>query len=407
MRRSLARVSARRLPKLMFVAGETSGDHHAAAVLRALGKRARCFGLGGPAMQGAGMRLDMDLAGRSVIGFVEVLRHAFYFRKAFALGRRLLAQERPDLLVLVDYPGFNLRLAVHAKALGIPVAYYISPQVWAWKRGRVKTMARILRKMLVIFPFEKPIYDQAGLACALVGHPLSDAIPANLLRGRESDRPPAELSKLRAPFPWAGKDGVVGLLPGSREQEVAWLLPVMLSAAALLAREKPRLRFVVLKPPAAPLAWYDGVLRANAVGLNVELFEGKDQAQAYRARAGFDAALVASGTATLETALLGTPFCILYRVNALTYAIGRRLVKIHSIGLANVVAGKRVVPEFLQGDLKPDVIAETLGRFLDEPLARREQRRALLPGLKSLGGPGVAKRVAKELLELAKEAHAA
>src|SRR5665213_190712 len=125
MRRSLARVSARRLPKLMFVAGETSGDHHAAAVLRALGKRARCFGLGGPAMQGAGMRLDMDLAGRSVIGFVEVLRHAFYFRKAFALGRRLLAQERPDLLVLVDYPGFNLRLAVHAKALGIPVAYYI------------------------------------------------------------------------------------------------------------------------------------------------------------------------------------------------------------------------------------------------------------------------------------------
>ena len=154
--RSAALPKPKRRPRLMFVAGETSGDHHAAALIKALGGRADCFGLGGPAMRAAGMRLDMDLASRSVIGFVEVLRHFFYFRRAFALGRRLLAEEKPALLVLVDYPGFNLRLAAHAHALGIPVAYYISPQVWAWKRGRVKTMAKILRKMLVIFPFEKP-----------------------------------------------------------------------------------------------------------------------------------------------------------------------------------------------------------------------------------------------------------
>jgi lipid-A-disaccharide synthase len=396
----------KRAPKLMFVAGETSGDHHAAAVIQALGSRAGCFGLGGPAMAEAGLRLDMDLAGRSVIGFVEVLRHIFYFRRAFALARRLLVEEKPDLLVLVDYPGFNLRLAAIAKALDVPVVYYISPQVWAWKRGRVKTMARTLRKMLVVFPFEKPIYEQGGLDCVLVGHPLLDAIPKALLGRRLEDRRPAARLKLRAPFAWKGPAKVVGLLPGSREQEVAWLLGVMLRSAVLLAKARPGLRFVVVKPAAAPAQWYEEVEKARAQGLRVELFEGKSQAEAYTARAGFDAALVASGTATLETALLGTPFCILYRLNALTYAIGRRLVKIHSIGLANVVAGRRVVPEFLQEGLKPAAIAGALGGLLDDPEARREQRHGLRPGLLSLGGPGVARRVAGELLALAKEAHA-
>jgi lipid-A-disaccharide synthase len=396
----------RRVPRLMFVAGETSGDHHAAAVVKTLGAKAQCFGLGGPAMREAGMRLDLDLASRSVIGFVEVLRHFFYFQRAFALGRRLLAEEKPDLLVLVDYPGFNLRLAAHAKALGVPVVYYISPQVWAWKRGRVKTMAGILRKMLVIFPFEKPIYDRAGLDCSLVGHPLLDAMAPELLVRTAGDRPGAEVLKLRARFPWKGKGPVIGLLPGSREQEVAWLLGPMLQTAQLLVKTGPGPRFVVVKPPAAPAAWYAEVLEAKAGGLDVQLFEGRDQDEAYQARASFDAALVASGTATLETALLGTPFCILYRLNALTYAIGKRFVKIHSIGLANVVAGRRVVPEFLQ-DLKPEAMALELGRLLDDPSARREQREGLLPGLRSLGQPGVAGRAAKEILALAKEAHAA
>jgi lipid-A-disaccharide synthase len=350
----------------------------------------------------------MDLAGRSVIGYVEVLRHFFYFRRAFALGRNLLALERPDLLVLVDYPGFNLRLAAHAKALGVPVVYYISPQVWAWKRGRVRTMAKILRKMLVVFPFEKPIYDQAGLDCALVGHPLLDAIPPALLVRSGADRPKAEVLKLRAAFRWKGQGQVVGLLPGSREQEVAWLLGAMLETAVLLAKDRPGLRFVVVKPPAAPAAWYHEVSKARASGLAVDLFEGKDQAEAYTARAGFDAALVASGTATLETALLGTAFCILYRLNALTYPIAKYYVKkhLHSIGLPNVVAGRRVVPEFMQV-LKPEAMAAELGRLLDDPAARREQREGLLPGLRSLGKPGVARRAAKEVLALSKEAHAA
>ncbi len=384
-------------PRLMFVAGETSGDHHAAAVIRALKGRADCYGLGGPAMLEAGLRLDMDLASRSVIGFVEVLRHALYFRRAFRLAERLLREERPDLLVLVDYPGFNLRLAAKAKAQGIPVAYYISPQVWAWKRGRVKTMARLLRKMLVTFPFEKPIYDEGGLDCSLVGNPLLDAIP-QALQHRGLGEP--DTAARRKALGWKAKGPVIGLLPGSREQEVRWLLPVMLETARRLT--VPGRRFVVVKPPAAPAGWYEGARRAG-----VEVFEGRDEAHAYRARAAFDLALVASGTATLETALLGTPFCILYRVHPLTYAIGKRLVKIHSIGLANVVAGKRVVPEFLQHELDPAAIAATAEGLLTDPAQRRAQRQGLAAGLRSLGKPGVARRVAGELLTLARERRAA
>ena len=384
----------------MFVAGETSGDHHAAAVVAALGKKARCFGLGGPAMRDAGLRLDLDLASRSVIGFVEVLRHALYFRRAFKLAQRLLAEERPDLLVLVDYPGFNLRLAKKAHALGIPVAYYISPQVWAWKRGRVKTMARLLRKMLVTFPFEKAIYDQAGLDCSNVGNPLLDSIPAGLLWRGPGDVPAARQGKLRRRLGWKGKGPWIGLLPGSREQEVRWLLPVMLDAARRLAASDPRRRFVVVKPPAAPAQWYLPLEAARQAGLKVELYVGATQEQAYTARAAMDAALVASGTATLETALLGTPFCILYRVNPLTFAIGKRLVKIHSIGLANVVAGRRVVPEFLQDELDAAKVAQTVEALLGSAPQRRAQRAGLAKGLAGLGTPGVAKRVAGELLTL-------
>ena len=395
--------------RLMFVAGETSGDHHAAAAiaaLRAADPQVQCFGLGGPAMQAAGMRLDLDLASRSVIGFIEVLKHFSYFRHAFALAESLLREQKPDLLVLVDYPGFNLRLAKKAKALGIPVAYYISPQVWAWKRGRVKTMARLLRKMLVTFPFEKALYQEAGLDCALVGNPLLDAIPAELLWKRAEDPDDARQRSLRAEAGLSPEGPLVGLLPGSREQEVKWLLPVMLQAAELAAILRPDWRFVVVKLPAAPPQWYQAVKEARDRGLAVTLFESGDNAKAYALRAACDTALVASGTATLETALLGVPFAILYRVHPLTYFIGKRLVKIHSIGLANVVAGRRVVPEFLQEGLDPVAISAEMLALASQPQRRQDQRQGLAEGLAGLGQPGVAGRVAQELLGLAQESRA-
>lgn len=394
---------SRRRPRLMFVAGETSGDHHAAAVLRALGGRVDCFGLGGPEMRRAGLRLHLDLASRSVIGFIEVLRHAPYFFRAFRLACRLLREEKPDLLVLVDYPGFNLRLAARAHALGVPVVYYISPQIWAWKPGRAKRMARFLRRMLVLFSFEKPLYDAVGLDCVHVGHPLLDAIPPHLRRQDGSEPSPSRRAAWRRALGWKGSGPWIGLLPGSRRQEVAWLLPVMLETARRLADGDPDRRFVVVKPPSAPEAWYEPVAAARRAGLPVRLFESPKAALAYQARAALDFALVASGTATLETALLGTPFCILYRVHPLTYAIGKRLVKIHSIGLANVVAGRRVVPEFLQAGLDAEAIAATAEGLISDPRRRLEQRRGLAPGLRRLGRPGVAKRVAAQLLALVRE----
>jgi lipid-A-disaccharide synthase len=239
-----------------------------------------------------------------------------------------------------------------------------------------------------------------------VGNPLLDAIPARLLWRGPGDAPAARQARLRAGLGWKGKGPWVGLLPGSREQEVRWLLPVMLEAAQRLAAADPRRRFVVVKPPSAPAHWYEPLQAAQRQGLPVQLFEGRDQDHAYTARAALDAAMVASGTATLETALLGTPFSILYRVNALTFAIGKRLVRIHSIGLANVVAGRRVVPEFLQDELDAAKVAEAMEGFLGAASARRAQRQGLAKGLAGLGRPGVAKRVAGELLSLAGGAHA-
>jgi lipid-A-disaccharide synthase len=373
----------------MLVAGEASGDHHAAALIREIRRqspKAQCFGLGGLEMQAAGMDLKLNLASHGVIGFVEVLKHFAFFRQAFNLALSLLGNERPDLLILVDYPGFNLRLAKKAHSAGIKVCYYISPQVWAWKAGRVPMMARILNKILVTFPFEKPIYDAAGLDCAFVGNPLVELV-----------KPSVQREAFRKKAGW-GKEKIIGLLPGSREQEVRWLLPVMLKSAEKISRVFPESRFVIIKAPQLGVQIYqEGMIGA---GPNTLLYEGKDSGQAYAARAACDFAMVASGTATLETALLHVPFVILYRVHPISYFIGKFLVKIHSIGLANVVAGRRIVPEFLQGDLDPGRIAETCLDFLNNPSLTKAQLDDLTPSLKGLGKPGVAKRAAREALAL-------
>lgn len=393
--------------KLMISAGDLSGDHHAAAVLRALRKRApglRAFGLGGPALRAAGLRLDVDLVSRSVIGLVEVLKGIFFYRAALKEAERLAREEKPDLVLLVDSSGFNLRLAERLR--GQALVYYICPQVWASRPGRLKLMARTLRKALFTFPFEAPLYRQAGIAGRFVGNPLLDALPPTLVHRREADPSPPRQRRLRKQSGFPATGPLLGLLPGSRQQEVRSLLPVMLRSAEKVAARLPGLACVVIKTPSAPAELYAPVAAARARGLNVRLFESADAAKAYAARAACDAALVASGTATLETALLGVPFSILYKVNPLTFAIAKRLVTLKFIGLANVVAGKRVVPEFLQGDLDPEAIAAEALAQLTQPARRRAQRRGLAAGLRGLGKPGVAQRVAQELLALAGRARA-
>jgi lipid-A-disaccharide synthase len=358
----------------MLLAGEASGDLHGAALVREIRRqnpKALCFGFGGPQMAAAGMRVDFDLTSRAIIGFWEVFRHFGYFRNAFALALRLSEQEKPDLVVPIDYPGFNLRFAKAARARGARLCYYISPQVWAWKAGRVKVMRQVLDKMLVVFPFEKPIYDQAGLPCTFVGHPLLDRIKPRKAR----------LSRIR----------LIGLLPGSREQEVRHLLPVMIETAGLLAAQDSRLQFTIVKASSVSEEVYRPFLRPG-----IHLAEA-----GYETRRKFAAAMVASGTATLETAILGTPFVILYRVHRLSYEIGKRLIRLPYIGLINVVAGKKVVPEFIQQDLKPPHIAGCLTQLLEDGKLGERQRREMHQAVASLGGPGASRRAAAEVLKLA------
>lgn len=380
--------------KIMLIAGEASGDLHGAELVRELKRQKpgiKLFGLGGPRMAKASMRLDLDLASRSVIGFIEVVKDFQYFRRAFRLAQNLWLKEKPDLVVPIDYPGFNLRFAKWVHQQGGKTCYYISPQVWAWKAGRVKQMKRILDKILVIFPFEVPIYREAGLACVFVGHPLKDQI------GRLQAK-----DKVRKSRGWGKDEKLVGLLPGSREQELRWLLPVMLESARKMAAKRKGLRFLVLKAPHLPARLFKPLLKAYAKDLKVELLQARPGENPYALRQCFDLGLVASGTATLETALLKTPFLILYRVNPLSYQIGKRLVKLPYIGLANVVAGRKVVPEFIQGDLRPERIAREGLALLNDPGRRARQARLLRRAIKTLGPAGASRRAAREILALAK-----
>lgn len=393
--------------KLMVSAGDVSGDQHAAAVLRALKKRSpglQAFGLGGPALKAVGMRLDIDLVSRSVIGLVEVLKGVRFYRSALAKAQRLAEEERPDLVLLVDNSGFNLRLSERLQ--GQTQVYYICPQVWASRPQRLRVMAKHLKRVLYTFPFEKKVYEQAKIPGRFVGNPLLDVMPRELLHRRTADPSPARQARLRRASKLPVKGPLLGLLPGSRRQEIKALLPVMLETARLVALELPTAHFVVIKAPSAPIELFAAVEAARREGLRVSVFESAIAGRAYAARAACDAALVASGTATLETALLGVPFGILYKVHPLTFAIGKRLVTVKHIGLANHVAGKVVVPEFLQGDLVPRRIAAETLLQLTSAAHRRAQRQGLAKGLQGLGRPGVAERVATELLDLIGAAHA-
>jgi lipid-A-disaccharide synthase len=379
--------------KIMLIAGEASGDLHGAELVKEIKRQrpsAQVLGFGGPRMRQAGMRLDLDLASRSVIGFLEVVRHLAFFRRAFNLACRLWRNEKPDVVVPIDYPGFNLRFSKWAHQKGGSVCYYISPQVWAWKAGRVRQMKRFLDKILVLFPFEAPLYKKEGLPCVFVGHPLMDQV-RNL----------APAARVRRARGWGKNEKLVGLLPGSREQEIRWLLPVMLETAQRMSAARPGLRFFILKAPHLPASLFDPLLKAFKGRLRAEVVQAGPGENPYALRRCFDLALVASGTATLETALLGTPFVILYRVNALSYQIGKRLIRLPYIGLANVVAGKKVVPEFIQKDLKPGLIAREALALLEDPRRRREQLGQLKKALQSLGGAGASARAAREVIAMA------
>ncbi len=372
-----------RPPSILIVAGEVSGDMHAAALVRELRRllpAARFFGIGGDRMRALGVETFLDVHDMAVMGFTEVIRRLPFFRKAFRQTVAIALQRRPDAVILVDYPGFNLRLAVRTHAAGIRTFYYICPQVWAWNRGRIPRMASIVDLLLAIFPFEKAVFEGTPLRVEFVGHPLVDEINEAL------SEPPA-------PLPWQG-DPRIALLPGSRAQEIRRILPCLCDAAVQIERQRPGASFLI--PTPGPDA--ERLIRTMLAELPVKparlAFAPGGTRQVLRQA---HAALVTSGTATLESALLMCPTVVVYRTSPLTYFLGRRLVRVPHIGIVNVIAGRRICPEFIQHATTGANLAGALLPLLDDSHARREMLRGF-EEVKSLLGPGGAAARAAAIL---------
>ncbi len=365
------------------MAGEASGDLHGATLARALASLApgiRIAGMGGARMAAAGVRLVRRAERVTVVGGTEVFGRLPALWSAFKALRRVVQYRRPGVLVLIDFPEFNLRLARIARRRGVPVVYFIAPQLWAWRPGRVHTMARDVSRVLAIFPFEVGLYQEAGVPVEFVGHPVLDVLPE---LSRDAAR--AELA--------AEGETLVGLLPGSRDAEVRRHLPVLLEVSRRITARRPRARFAI--PVASTIAVSDVRAAAEASSLRVTVLPG----EAYRVMAAADLVLVASGTATLETACYGTPMVVLYRLSAVSHAIARRLVRgVTHISLPNIVAGREIVREFIQDDATPEALTGAAMELLGDDVARAAQRAALAEVRVRLGETGAALRAARAVL---------
>ncbi|HMO51303.1 MAG TPA: lipid-A-disaccharide synthase [Kiritimatiellia bacterium] len=366
---------------LLVIAGEVSGDMHAAAVIAALKRRrpgVSVWGFGGDQLAGQGVELLQHVRDLSVLGLVEVLKRYGFFRRIFREVLEEVDRRRPQAALLIDYPGFNLRLAAELKRRGVRVIYYVCPQVWAWHRSRIPRMARIIDRLLVIFPFEVEVFAATGLQVEFVGHPLVEEA-AKVFAAPD------------AALPWPGALPIA-LLPGSRRQELQRLLPPMLAAAARLSREAPEAGFILAaaSPEMEKLA-------ANLIEAAPEKPErlvvvpGKTRHILRQARA----AWVASGTATLETALMECPMVVVYKTARLTYEVGKRLVRVPHLGMVNLLAGKELCPELIQDA----VTAERLVNALRPLIRETPERAAMVEGLRAvkalLGSGGAAERVAE------------
>ena len=372
--------------KLLLVTGEASGDHHGALVVKALRSMrpdVQVEGIGGQELAAAGMQLIYHVRDLSVVGLLEILPRAGNILAAYRLlKKRLSGPDKPDLLMLIDYPDFNLRIAAIARKNNVPVLYYISPQIWAWRQGRAKKIARLVDTLGVIFPFEVAFYEKVGLDVRFVGHPLLDH---EIKLGSHDEA-------LKG-FGLTGNRPVIGLLPGSRPSEIDRLLEPMLDAAVLIKRKFPEAGFII---PVAQGIAADHV-RAMAGQRNIPATVAAGSF--HQALAVCDLVLVASGTATLETALMGKPMIIIYKVSPLTYLVGRIMIKVPWIGLANIVAGHQVVPELIQHEANPQRIAAEASSILEDPARMAEMREGLSGIRAALGEPGGSQRVAEIIIE--------
>ncbi len=375
--------------KLFVLAGEVSGDMHAAGVIAELLKATpelKVFGIGGQKLQSLGAELLYDTAQMSIMGFVDVLKHAGFLRRVIRDLKKVIRRENPQAAFLVDYPGMNLMMAHFFHELGIPVIYYISPQVWAWKEGRVKAIRRDVDRMLVIFDFEVEFFRRHGINAEFVGHPVIEQLAELMVPSRE-------LFFKR--YNLASETRLIGMLPGSRKQEIAHILPEMLQASRLLSRKYPAV-FLLGRAPHLNQGVYN--MLSDYSDLNVV------NCAAYEVMQNSDLALVTSGTATLETLCFGCPMVVVYKTGALNYMIGRRLVKLKNISLANIVAkglgsSERAVPELIQHEANGPEIFRQAEMILENPALAAFMQRELLAARDRLAGASPAHKIATILQE--------
>lgn len=373
--------------KIMFSAGEASGDTHGASVAKALLEKypeAQLFGMGGDLMKQAGVDIIYDIQQLGFIGIVEIVKHLPTFFKLRSFLKEAMLREKPDVLVCIDYPGFNMKLAKVAKELHIPVVYYIAPTIWAWNKGRGKKIAKTVTKVASIFPFEAEAYREFGVDVEFVGNPLVDIV-----------HPTMSVEESLVHFGASSENRNILLMPGSRKQEVEGLLPTMLAAAERLYENHQDLKFFLPRAHTIPREDIDRILQGYSIPVTVTEGHNYDLMQICTA------CIAASGTATLETALMNVPTVLIYKVAAVTYGIGKLLVKIDHIGLPNIMAKRRIIPELLQGEVTPENVERELANILDDDAVYSQMKADLAQVKVELGAPGAVQRVADVIASVA------
>jgi len=377
---------ATKLKKIMIIAGEASGDLHGARLAKALHQKDAdlfLFGIGGESLKDAGVRILVDAASLAVVGITEVVFKLANLRQGMRTAKEALHQLKPDLLILIDFPDFNLHVAAAAKKEKIPILYYISPQIWAWRTSRVRKIGALVNHVAVILPFEEQFYRAHQVPVTFVGHPLLDATTPSATISQSTDQPDVM---------------TIGLLPGSRDREVESLLPVMLKAADELSQRDRPVRFVISRATTVAAPTYREIINRQAPHLPCDLYPGPVTS----IFAASDLVVAASGTVTLEAAIAGVPMVIIYKVSALSYWLARLLVKVNHIGLVNLISDEPVVTELVQDDATAGNIVAEVDKLISDPAGLERMRSKLLAIRDKLGGPGASDRVARIALDLIK-----
>jgi lipid-A-disaccharide synthase len=370
----------------MIIAGEASGDLHGSKLVLAMReKNSDLFfcGIGGQALKDAGVKIIVDASQLAVVGISEVFSKMPDLFRGMSVAKKLLKSLKPDLLIIIDFPDFNLHIAGAAKKLGIPVLYYISPQVWAWRPGRVKKIRKVVDRVAVILPFEEKFFRKHQIQATFVGHPLLDT--HLLLEGSSIEKNAEDIP-------------VIGLLPGSRDREIATLLPVMLQSARILLERDKNMKFIVSLAPSIKRKFVETIVEEHRGECDFELVSDTVENVLKRCRL----AVVASGTVTLEAAIFGIPMIIIYKVSPVTYWLGKMLVRsrVKNFGLVNLIAGREISPELLQGEVSSKKIAEMAFEMLNDASGLEKTRNELLGIRDELGGAGASKRVADIALNM-------